>query len=383
MASNYSDRLKLELMEAGANSGVWGNNTNENLEVVDAAIGGYLSKSVAGSANVTLTTANRDPNVETTNESANKIIEFTGTLTGNIYVFVPAVEKEYIFYNNTSGSFSLTVAPTGHTSNGVAITQGAHTIMYNKSGTGMVDLFANSLGTLSLKGDANITGNANVTGTTTFNDNVSVSSGKSITVNSAITLNANGVVDATSFTGNGAGLTGVDPFEANTSMIFNQASAPTGWTKQTGASLANTAMSIVTGTGGGTGGSDSFYSTFASSRNTDTSGATVSVSGSVGGCTLSTPIIPSHCHFFNRCSGQPNDPPGPGDRRWSGPALGSNTRAYYPFGPYSPDICLFPRTGGGGSHSHPFSVSSSSLGGTISMPSMDVKYANVIVANKD
>ena len=41
------------------NSGVWGNNTNENLEVVDAAIGGYLSKSVAGSANVTLTTANQ------------------------------------------------------------------------------------------------------------------------------------------------------------------------------------------------------------------------------------------------------------------------------------------------------------------------------------
>ena len=31
MASTYSTRLKLELMEAGANAGVWGNNTNENL----------------------------------------------------------------------------------------------------------------------------------------------------------------------------------------------------------------------------------------------------------------------------------------------------------------------------------------------------------------
>ena len=29
MASTYSTRLKLELMEAGANAGVWGNNTNE------------------------------------------------------------------------------------------------------------------------------------------------------------------------------------------------------------------------------------------------------------------------------------------------------------------------------------------------------------------
>lgn len=78
MASTYSDRLKLELMEAGANSGVWGNNTNENLEVIDAAIGGYLSKSVAGSANVTLTTADRDPDTDTTNEAGNKVIELTG-----------------------------------------------------------------------------------------------------------------------------------------------------------------------------------------------------------------------------------------------------------------------------------------------------------------
>ena len=57
MASTYTTRLKLELMEAGANAGVWGNNTNENLQVIDAAVGGYLSKSVAGSANVTLTTS--------------------------------------------------------------------------------------------------------------------------------------------------------------------------------------------------------------------------------------------------------------------------------------------------------------------------------------
>ena len=358
MASTYSDRLKLELMEAGANSGVWGNNTNENLEVVDAAIGGYLSKSVAGSANVTLTTANRDPNVETTNESANKIIEFTGTLTGNIYVFVPAVEKEYIFYNNTSGSFSLTVAPTGHTSNGVAITQGAHTIMYNKSGTGMVDLFANSLGTLSVKGTANITGDTTMTGT--------------LTVNSAVTLNANGTVSATSYTGNGAGLTGVDPFEANTSLIFNQASAPTGWTKQTGAALANTVMSIVTGTGGGTGGSTDYFSSFLSTSNktASESGAAVSgsVSGTVGGTTLSTPIIPSHSH--------------PGAQRANrnvGPAQGG-------YADYVQNSTSSTGSaGGGGSHSHPFSgsLSGGSVDVSATVPAANVKYANVIIANKD
>ena len=70
MASNYSDRLKLELMETGANANTWGNNTNTNLETLDAFSAGYLSKSVAGSANVTLTSNNADP----TAESSNKVI---------------------------------------------------------------------------------------------------------------------------------------------------------------------------------------------------------------------------------------------------------------------------------------------------------------------
>lgn len=93
MASTYSDRLKLELMETGANANTWGDNTNTNLQSVDAFNAGYLSKSVAGSSNITLSTANADPN----SEAANKVIEFTGALTGSITVFVPAVESNYIF----------------------------------------------------------------------------------------------------------------------------------------------------------------------------------------------------------------------------------------------------------------------------------------------
>jgi hypothetical protein len=362
-------------METGANANTWGNNTNTNLETLDAFAAGYLSKSVAGSANVTLTSNNADP----TAESSNKVIEFTGALTGDITVFVPAVENNYIFFNNTSGAQTLTVAPTGHGSNGVAITQGAHTIMYC-TGDSMTDLFANSLGNISIKGTANVTGAA------TFNDDVTVADGKTINTQN-ITLNSNGLVTATSYTGNGAGLTGVDPFEANTSMIFNQASAPTGWTKQTGTALANTAMSIVTGTGGGTGGSDSFYSTFASSRNTDTSAATVSVSGSVGGTTLSTPTIASHNHprpalptgnFGNARSPNNSQPTSFHPLGIQLQQAGNERVQQNPQSPFS-----LGNAGGGGSHSHPFSVSSSSLGGTISMPAMDVKYANVIVANKD
>jgi hypothetical protein len=124
MASTYSSRLKLELMETGANANTWGNNTNINLETLDAFSGGFLSKSVAGSSNVTLTTANADP----TAESSNKIIDLNGTLTGNITVFVPQVENNYLVYNNTSGSFTLDVAATGGT--GVEILQGQYEWVY-------------------------------------------------------------------------------------------------------------------------------------------------------------------------------------------------------------------------------------------------------------
>jgi len=124
MASTYSSRLKLELMETGANANTWGNNTNTNLETLDAFSGGFLSKSVAGSSNVTLTTNNADP----TAEASNKVIDLNGTLTGNITVFVPQVENNYLVYNNTSGSFTLDVAATGGT--GVEIDQGKYEWIY-------------------------------------------------------------------------------------------------------------------------------------------------------------------------------------------------------------------------------------------------------------
>jgi len=126
MASTFSDRLKLELMATGANANTWGTNTNNNLDVIDAFSAGYLSKSVAGSANITLTTANASD----TAEASNKVIELTGALTGDIVVFIPAVESNYTFFNNTTGSQTLTIAATGHTANGTQITQGAKTTVY-------------------------------------------------------------------------------------------------------------------------------------------------------------------------------------------------------------------------------------------------------------
>ena len=177
MASTYSDRLKLELMVTGANANTWGTNTNNNLEVVDAFSAGYLSKSVAGSANITLTTANASD----TAEASNKVIELTGALTGDIVVFIPAVESNYTFFNNTTGSQTLTIAATGHTANGVVITQGAKTTVYCDGASNYNVEIASSTdagsltGTLNnarLSGVALADGSVTITGTETHTANI-------------------------------------------------------------------------------------------------------------------------------------------------------------------------------------------------------------------
>lgn len=345
MASNYSDSYKLELMETGANANVWGNNTNTNLETIDAFTAGYISKSVAGSANVTLTTGNADP----TAESANKVIELTGTLTGNIHVFLPAVENYYVIYNNTSGSFTLDIAVTGHGSNSVAVTQGSHTILYSK-GNAVVDLFANSLGNLSIK--------------------------NTFTVDTTVITASNGNINAAGYSGNGSTLTGVSSIPSGSTALFFQSSAPSGWTQNTDASINTTALRVVTGTGGGTGGSDAFGTVFTGSKSTasgpvsfsDTSGASLTGSLSLSAHTLSTPQIASHSHPSGSFSSY--------NVRNGSTQLGATS------------FTNSGNAGGGGSHTHPIS-GSAGLGGSasattsLSVPAMNLKFANVIACSKD
>ena len=348
MASTFTSRFKLEKMETGANANTWGSRTNNNLDVVDAFGGGYLSKSVAGSADITLTTADADPSTE----SANKVIELTGALTGDIKVLVPAVEGEYVFFNNTTGSQTLTIAATGHTANGIEIAQGAYSHVYN-DGSANFKMF-NAVDKL---------------GATTFKGDVTGGDGN-------IILRTNGAVTATTFIGSGANLTCVAPIPSGTKQVFFQASAPTGWTQDTATELANAAMRVVVGTGGGTGGTDTFQTTFGSSRTTESKSLTVSgsVSGTVGGHTLSTPELASHSHPV-QANVSPGNQGAPYDFRFCGPGNQANrvdntTNA----------------AGGGGSHTHPFSgtlTSATTGSSSFSIPGMDLKFANVIIAAKD
>ena len=175
MPSSYTSRLKLERQASGENSGTWGNLVNYVFNRIDSSVKGYQSVDVAGSANVTLTSNNSTSNTDdsaTDDQVHNAILEFTGALTGDIYVFTDAVETKYTVFNNTTGSQTLTFAPTGGT--GVELKQGAKTLVYT-DGTTMVDVMA-GLGDVTTSGNVSMSSTApQITATGGTNTDLTIS----------------------------------------------------------------------------------------------------------------------------------------------------------------------------------------------------------------
>jgi hypothetical protein len=133
-------------------------------------------------------------------------------------------------------------------------------------------------------------------------------------------------------------------------MTFNQTAAPTGWTKDT--STDNAGFRLVSGNVGSCGSVD-FTTAFVSNRAV----TVTSISSSVGATTLSTPQIPSHSH-----------PDG---------GAPSGSAVYRVEGNGGAQAGTTGATGGGGSHTHPFSFSSGA--GTVDL---SIKYVDLIIAQK-
>ena len=102
MSSTYTTRLRLEKQGDGENPNSWGLRLNQNvIDLVDQAVGGYAVVSVS-SVEVTLTEVDG-----ATDQSRNASLEFAGTLTADVTVLVPEVEKLYFIRENTTGSFGV------------------------------------------------------------------------------------------------------------------------------------------------------------------------------------------------------------------------------------------------------------------------------------
>ena len=112
MASTYSTDLKLELMVTGENAGTWGTKTNTNLDLIQQAIAGFQSISIAGGAQTTALTMD---NAAISN-ARNAVVKLTGAITGNQIVTIPTgIEKTYIVQNGTTGAFTVEFKPVGGT----------------------------------------------------------------------------------------------------------------------------------------------------------------------------------------------------------------------------------------------------------------------------
>lgn len=149
-----------------------------------------------------------------------------------------------------------------------------------------------------------------------------------------------------------------DGFAAGTTIVFGQASAPTGWTQVTTSAFNDVALRLVTSTGGGTGGSIAFSSLFSASSTY--SGSINITSGNVGDTTISVAQLASHVHSYvtnqNTGGGQGGGGADTGGR-------GTETGA------------------AGGSQSHTHSLVGAQASGNFTS-NFAVKYVNVIICTK-
>jgi hypothetical protein len=104
MASTFTD-LGLELMATGENAGTWGTKTNANLSLIEQLTGGVLQVSTAGGAGTT--TLDIDDGA-LTGTAQQRVIELTGSITGNRIITWPLLtENFYIVKNGTSGAYTV------------------------------------------------------------------------------------------------------------------------------------------------------------------------------------------------------------------------------------------------------------------------------------
>jgi hypothetical protein len=351
MATTYSNSLKIALIGDGDQSGIWGQTTNTNLgTLVEQAITGVTSIAMSD-ANYTLSNFNG-----VSNEARNAVLVVTGANSTVRDVIPPVVKKIYTVVNNTSGGFAIRII--GATGTGVLVANGATQNVYC-NGTN----FVVASGAFTNGEVLNVPSGG--TGLTTLTaNNVILGNGTSPVAFVSPSVSGN-FLRSNGTTWESAAPPGAE-FSSGTRITFNQTAAPTGWTKDT--SVDNAALRLVSGSVS-SGGTLDFSAVFAASSSTVPAGSVSisSVSGSAGATTLSTPQIPSHTHDVVRDAGLQGSNPGPGLAIYGSGNKPNQTS----------------NTGGGGSHTHPFSFSSGAASFTGAALNLAVKYVDLIIAQKN
>jgi hypothetical protein len=190
MPSSYTTSLRLTLPATGELSGQWGTTVNTGItELVDSAVAGTTTISTWGGAGVPYTLSN---NSGTADEARRMFIVATGTPGEAKNVICPAVSKFYVFRNDTTGGFALTLKTSGGM--GIAVPAGQYKFLYC-DGTNVVDAF-NSAGALTLSGALSVGGTSTLS---------------ALTASTALALNASKEVVSVTNTGSGNNVLATSP----------------------------------------------------------------------------------------------------------------------------------------------------------------------------
>lgn len=139
MSSIYSPDLKLNLIDTGTEAGTWGVITNTNLgTAIEQAIVGVGTVNFATDANTTITLAAS----ESSQTARNLVLRLTssGSLSATRDLIVPALKKNYLIKNSTTGGQSIRVIKSGGLGTTVTIPNGSTAFIYN-DGTDVVEAF--------------------------------------------------------------------------------------------------------------------------------------------------------------------------------------------------------------------------------------------------
>lgn len=158
MPSTYTTSLKIQQIGNGEQSGVWGNTTNSNWNLIEQAIAGVVTIDMEN-ADYTLTNLNGVPD-----EARNMVLKVQGINSGVRKVIAPLNQpKIYIISNETTGGYDITIGSA--TGSFITIPNGVTAQVYT-DGTNFYSSQTGSAGDFYVNGNATVEGNLTVSGNT-------------------------------------------------------------------------------------------------------------------------------------------------------------------------------------------------------------------------
>ena len=205
MASTYTP-LGVELQATGENAGTWGTKTNTNLQIIEQISGGFTQQSIAGGAQTTTLSVSDGSTGATL---SHRMIEFTGTITGNQIVTIPLdVQTFYFLRNSTSGAYTVQfkyVSGSGDSFTFSATDKGDQLVFATANDGTNPDIITLNFGDVTLTGTETLT-NKTLT-SPKIGTNIQDTNGNELVTLTATSSAVNEVTYANAATGNNPSIT--------------------------------------------------------------------------------------------------------------------------------------------------------------------------------